>query len=191
MPVWTGVAIAAVAAITTAYGSEQSAHAQSASAKYNSQVQQNDAIIAKQNADYAAKEGEINAAAAQQKTRAEVGGLTANEGASGIDINSDSSSDTRASAAEVGQQNAINIRADAARKAYGYQTGSQQSTEQSNLDNFESDNASKAGDVSAGSSILGGASKISGQYNDYLKNKSPTSDFDTGDMMLYESTGGE
>lgn len=155
------ITVAVVGAIASAYGAAQQAHAQSESGKYNAAVAQNNATIAKQNADYAGAAGEAQAGIQDQKNRAKIGALIANQGASGIDINSPSSIDVQQSAVETGQLDTMTIRADAARKAYGYEIQGSNNEAQAGLDTMQAKNAQEAGDISAVGGVLGAASKSS------------------------------
>lgn len=169
----TTAAVAAVAgAATAAYGAYSSGQASSAAAKYNSQTAANNAAIATQNARFAAEEGEVNVANEQQKTRAELGGILANQGASGVDVNSGSAVDVRSSAAETGELNAINIRANAARQAYGYETQAASDMGQSALDKSQAGNDTTAGYIGAGSTLLTGAGQAGSTYQNYQMNNS-------------------
>lgn len=171
-----GVAVAGAAA--SAYGAMQQAHAQSESGKYNAAVAQNNSTIAKQNADYAGATGEEQAAVQDQKNRAKIGALIANQGASGVDINSPSSIDVQQSAAETGQLDTMTIRADAARKAYGYELQASNNQAQAGLDTMQAKNAQEAGDISAVGGVLGAASKSSA-FTDWASGNSLNSEPDS------------
>lgn len=156
-----------VGAIVSAAGQMQQAHAASQAAKYNAAVAQNNANIATQNAQMANAAGEQKAAMQEQKTRAEVGQITANQAASGIDVNKGSAVDVRSSAAENGELDAITIRSNAAREAYGYQTQSQGYNSQAELDKSSAKNDMTAGEIGAAGSFLGSAGKAGQGYTDY------------------------
>lgn len=148
----------------------------SESAKYNAAIQSNNAQIATQNATFAGQEGAINASAAQQKTRADVGGIKAAQAANNIDVNSGSAVDVRSSAAELGELNAINIRSNAARQAYGYSTQASSDTAQAALDREQSKYDTEAGDIKAATTLIGGYSQgsQSGLFGKYLADNSLT-----------------
>lgn len=139
----------------SAIGGLMQGNAQSAAAK-------NNAIVARERAENKAKEGEMRAEQEMQKTRAEVAGIKANQGASGVDLGSDSSIDVRSSAEELGELNAINIRANAAREAYGYQTESA---------NYlaESKNDKTSGMIGAAGTLLGGIGNTYTNYENYRR----------------------
>lgn len=158
----------------TGVSSIEQGREQAESAKYNSEVQANNATIATQNANLAGAEGAANAAIEQQKTRAQVGGIKAAQAANGVDVNTGSNVDVRSSAAELGELNAITIRSNAAKTAYGYQTQSVSDTAQSQLDQSQSKYAAEAGYVNAGSTLLSSAVKggQSGLWGNYLSSNS-------------------
>lgn len=169
---YVAIASSVAAAGATAYSSSEQGNAASAAAKYNSQVASNNAQIANQNATWAAQAGEAQVGEQTQKTRATVGAITAAQAANGVDVNSGSDVDVRSSASELGELSAINIRSNAARTAYGFQTQSASQTAQSKLDTFEGEQSQLAGEVGAGSSILGGVGNSASIYTKYVGNNS-------------------
>lgn len=157
-----------------ALGAIQQGKAAKASANYNAEVATNNANIAKQNASFAAQEGTANTEAASMQSRAKLGAIVANQGASGVDVNSGSSVDVRSSAADLGELNALTVRSNAARQVYGYQTEGENYQAQAGLDTAQAANAMPAAVVGAGSSLLGGVGSASSAYAGFLKNNSFT-----------------
>lgn len=157
----SGFAIIAtvLAAGVSAYGAVSSANAQSSAAKYQAQVAQNNAQIASQNAAWASQAGETQAAAKEMETRAKIGGIKASQAAAGVDVNSGSAVDVRSSASELGELDAINIRSNAARTAYGYTNQTVSDENQSQLDQYTASNAESAGYINAGATVLGSVGK--------------------------------
>lgn len=157
-----------------ALGSIQQGNAAASSAKYNAQIQENNAKIAQQNSIFASEQGAANAGIEQQKTRAQVGAIKAAQAANGVDVNSGSAIDVRSSAESLGMLNAITIRSNASRHAYGYQTEAASDKAQAALDKQQAKYAKTAGYVGAGTSILGGAAKASesGTWDKYINNSS-------------------
>lgn len=158
--------------LVSAFGSMQQGKAAAQSASYNAEIAANNQKLAQDNATAVQREGEINAAAASQKSRAELGGILANQGASGVDINSGSSIDTRSSAVQNGELSAINIRADAARKAYGYQVEGTNAGIQREIDVSEGKNSMTSGEFKAGSTVLGALTNPSNNWSDYQASQS-------------------
>jgi hypothetical protein len=77
--------------------------------------------IAKANAIYSRDVGEVEAQQAGMKAHADMGEMIAQQGASGIEVNSGSSTRVRESMTEIGQYTQTVIRSSAAKKAYGYE----------------------------------------------------------------------
>lgn len=169
-----GTAASVAGSAVTALGALKQGQAASEAASYQSQISANNAKLAKQNANYASEEGEINAANSEAKTRAAAGAILANQGASGVDVNSGSAVDVRSSAAQVGELNAINIRSDAARQAYGFQTQAASEVGQSAEQKAEAKNDITAGELNAATSFLGGASSASSKYHEFMLGNSLT-----------------
>ncbi len=170
----TATALGAAGLAASALGSVVQGQQASNAANFNAQVQQNNALLASRNAGIVGAEGAANAGIEQQKTRAQVGGIKAAQAANGVDVNSGSAVDVRSSASELGELNAINIRSNAAREAYGFQTQAAGATGQAELDKSQSGHDESAGYVNAGSSLLSGGSKgvESGLWDKWLGSKS-------------------
>lgn len=149
------VASAGAAAVGT-MGAIKAGEAQKEAADYNANVAKTNAAIANQNAVHATQAGEEQAAMREQRTRATIGAIKANQAAGNIDVNSGSAVDVRSSAAALGELDAINIRANAARQAYGYQTQGASFTAQGQQDITAGENAETAGEIGAASTFLGG-----------------------------------
>lgn len=169
----TAVASSALGAGEKAAGAKASAAAQSAAAGYNAQVADQNAQINLQNASLTASEGDVNAATQGQKNRAQIGATLAGQGASGINVNSGSSVNVRASEAAVGQQNVMQIRSDAVRKAYGYQTEAYGDQAQASLDRAAAKNDITAGKINSQADILSGISSVSGGLTNYMQAGGP------------------
>lgn len=144
--------------------------AQSQSDSYNAAVQVNNATIATENATLTAQEGEANVGTQELKNRAEMGSIKASQAANGIDVNSRSAVDVRGTAAEVGTLNALAIRSNAARQAYGFQTQAVSDTAQSKLDTQAAGYASEAGNINAMGTLLSGAASgaQNGLWNGFI-----------------------
>jgi hypothetical protein len=148
--------------------------------------------IADSNASYARTVGEVQAEAAGMKGKADVSSMTAHQAASGIDINSGSSTNVRTSMVELNQYSEATIRANAAKTAYGFEVEAEQDEAQQKLYTYTADTdraqaadtlsaanlaeqaipleqqayglAGKAGDIGATASLLGAAGTVSSQW---------------------------
>lgn len=145
-------------------GAGQGAGANSAYAAYNAQVAANNQLIAQENSRLASAAGNQQATIEGQKTRAAVGGIKAQQAASGIDVNRGSAVDVRSSAAELGELNALTVRSNAARQAYGYDVQAASAGGQAGLDSAMAGNAANAGRINQISSLLAGASSAGSQF---------------------------
>ena len=170
-------ALAGAAASTI--GSIQQGQSAANSAKYNSEIAANNETIANQNANYASAVGEQQAANQEQKNRSKLGAVIANQAASGIDVNSGSATDVQQSTAEVGQLDAMTIRANAAKQAYGYKVDAASSAAQSQLDKYQAKNDSTAGYVNAATVL--GSNVAKGNSNGLFGNYASSKGFDTSD----------
>lgn len=150
--------------ILNAVGSYDSMKAQAANAAYQAQVAANNAAIAKQNEELEVQSGEVQAANQEMKTRSTVGTTLASQGASGVDVNSGSSVAVRSAEAELGMLDALTIRSNEARKAYGYAVAATSDTAESGLLTQESEQASAAAPISALGSFLGSVSSTAGKF---------------------------
>lgn len=141
-----------------------SAGAQASNAAYQAQVAENNAKVADQNAALETQSGEIQATNYGLKTRAKVGATTAQQGASGVDLNTGSSVDVRAGESELGALDALTIRSNAARRAYGYTVAATGDRAQSGLLSTESSQIKEAAPWQAAASLLSTASSAGGKY---------------------------
>lgn len=151
-----------VGAGVQAYGQMQAGRAASAADRYNAGVANANASIQDQNATWAAHEGEAKAGISQQKTRAQVAGIKADQSASGVDVNSSSFQNVRTSAAEIGALDSATIRSNAARQAYGYETEAASSRAESGMYTAKAKSDKRAGNIAAAGTLLGAGSKAGG-----------------------------
>jgi hypothetical protein len=158
------LAMSAAGAASGAAGSIFGGMAQSGMANYQSQIATINAQIAKQNAAYDVAVGETQAQQQGMKIRAQIGATRAQQGASGLDVNSGTNVSVRASEAEIGSYDQSLIRSNASKAAYGDEVISMQDTAQSQLDQMAASNYSTAGYIGAATSILGGAGSFGSKY---------------------------
>jgi hypothetical protein len=144
--------------VLSGFGAIEGGAAGKNAADYQAQVAQMNAGIAKQNASTEMAAGEQSANLSEMKTRAAVGQTKAGQGAAGVDVNSGSFVDTRASEAELGMLDALTTRANSARKAYGYEVEATSQEAQSQLDIMQGKQAEEAGWISGFGSLITGAS---------------------------------
>ena len=156
----------ALGGLTSAVGAIQSGAAQSAAAGYQAQVAANNEKIAQQNAAQATATGAVQVEQQGIKTKAEVGAIKAAQAASNIDVNTGSALDVRSSAAALGELDALTIRSNAEKQAYGYETQATSFAGQQSLAESEASEAEIGAGIGAFGSVLGGATGVG---NTYLK----------------------
>lgn len=161
---YSSLAASGLGAVTSMVGAGQAAGANSAYAAYNAQVAENNRLISEQNSKMASAVGNQQATIEGEKTRATVGAIKAQQAASNIDVNKGSAVDVRSSAAELGELNALTVRSNAARAAYGYDVQASGAAGQAGLDRAMAGNAANAGTTTQISSLLAGASSLGSQY---------------------------
>lgn len=159
-----GMVGSALSGVTGALGAVRSAGATSASAQYQAQVAQNNASIALGQANQATAAGAQEVETQGLKTRAEVGAIKAAQAASNVDVNTGSAVDVRSSAAELGELDALTIRSNAEKQAFGYETAAAGFTGQAALASSQASQAPIAGAISATGSLLSGATGVGNQY---------------------------
>lgn len=169
-----GVALAALPAISavaglagagiSAAGAYEQGQAASESYSYQSQVAANNAKLAQQQGKLDIQSGEIAAVDQGLKTRAKVGSEKAQQGASGIDVNTGSAADVRAGTASMGMLDVSTIRSNAAKKAYADEVQANSDTAQGQLDTFAGEQAETGADIGAAGTLLSGVSTVGGNY---------------------------
>lgn len=150
--------------LLSALGAGQQAGAQAAVFNYQAGIAKMNQRIASQNADYERAVGEVSAQISGMKTRAQVGATTAAQASSGLDVNRGSAVDVRTSETEIGQYNEAVIRANAARKAYGYEVEATQDEAQSKLYQMSAASSKTAGQLGILKSLLSGGTAVADKY---------------------------
>jgi len=126
---------------------------------YQAQVAQNNAIIAKQNADYAMESAHAKTAAVAMK-EAEVGGaIKASQAAGGVDVNTGSNKAVQISQRELGKLDTETEMSKGQLAAYGYRTQAMNYQAQSNLYKAEAPGALAGSVLGAAGSFTGAAAK--------------------------------
>lgn len=156
----------------SALGSLSQSRASAASAGYNAQVAAQNAQIQTQNAQFAGSQGEQEVGAEGAKNKARAAATLAQQGASGVDVNTGSDVSVRESEAKIGMLNALTIRSNAAKQAYGFQTASASQTGESQLLKSQQKSDTTGGYLSAAANVLGGVGNAA-KYSSWLSSTSP------------------
>lgn len=172
-----------------AVGDIATSQSQAAAAGYNAKIAGMNATLATQNAQWTGAEGEQAVGIAGLKSQQQQGAIKTAQAANNVDVNTGSAKEVQKSQAEMSMLNEMNIRSNAARTAYGFETNAVSDTAQANLDRSEASNDKTAGYFGAGASLLGSVGKASA-YTDMMNSKSVFPDA-SADMQSGSSVGAE
>lgn len=148
-------------------GAQQQGEASAASNRYQAQVYRNNQIIAANNAQYATQAGGVRAQTQDFKNRAVQGQIEAQQGASGIDLGSQTSADVRAGAKQVGRLDTESIYNNALLSANQSLAQASSAGAQAGLSDFAAKNAQSAGTMAGLSSLIGSASSFGDKWLRY------------------------
>lgn len=148
----------------SAAGALASGASQQAMYGYQAGVARLNQSVALQNADYANTVGGSEAYKSGLQTAAIVGKQKADQGASGVDVNSGSAAGIRDTTTSLGQLDQSNIRTNAARKAYGFEVEAATKGTEAGADIVAGDEAGKAATLNASSSILSTVGSVSSKW---------------------------
>jgi hypothetical protein len=124
------------------------------------QIAKNNAQIARYNAALAAATGESRGEALGLRSRARIGAIKAGQAGAGLDVNTGSAVDVRASAAALDALDIMNAKAEAARAVYGYGLKASEEETEAKLMKRAGKYALVEGLLGAGQSALSGASSL-------------------------------
>ena len=145
--------------LLSAFGALSSGSASSAAAKYNAAMARNNAAIATQKAGWAGAEGEQAYGLAGLQGRYASGSIKAAQGGNGVDVNSGSALAVQKGQQEMNMLNLSNIRSNAARQAYGYETQAASDLGQANLDEYQAKHDKSAGFTNAATNMFKGVAQ--------------------------------
>ena len=152
--------MAGSSALMTGYSTYSQANAQQQAAKYQSQVNANNAIIAGQQRSAAIQQGQIETENNQLQQAQILGQQKATLAANGVDLSSGSAVDQLATTRFLGAQAINAIQANAARAAWGYQVqaGSEQGQSALSAWQANSNNPLALASFASATSLLNSAS---------------------------------
>lgn len=159
-----GIGSSLAGGILSAFGAEKSGQAQQQMYDYQAQIAKINANIDKQNAEYAITQGEQEAGQYGERAAQQRGEIIARQGASNIAIGSGSNAGVVRSQDLLTRMDLTQLRSNAAKTAYDYETRSTFDTNQATLDVMAGKNAKTAGDIGAASSILGTVGSVSSKW---------------------------
>lgn len=158
------MAAQAAGTVMSAVGAYNTGKANAAAARYQAGVARNNQIIAEQNAKFAEDKGNVEEQAQRQKTAQMIGAERALAGGAGVDVNTGSPLRLQSDTAMMGEMDALTIRNNAARAAWGYRAQGADFGAQAGMFGAQAENATRAGNLAAFSSIVGGASSVADKW---------------------------
>ncbi|MBY3038937.1 hypothetical protein HFO76_22695 [Rhizobium laguerreae] len=154
-----GIALTLGSTLLGAAGTMQQAQATKAASNYNAQVAEMNAKIADRQAKDAIDRGKQDEQQKRLQTAQLQGKQRAAMAANGLDLSFGSPLDTIVDTAKMGEIDALNIRTNAYREAYGYKVEGTNQRASATLDRMRGDAAVKGGYLESMGTILGGAGK--------------------------------
>jgi hypothetical protein len=152
---------------TAAYGQIQQGQAAKSQADYQAAVARNNSIIAEQKAEDAIARGAIEEQQRRELTQQRISKQRASAAARGVEADSGSALALIEDEAGIGELDALTIRQNAAREASGLRYQGQQFSAEGQLLESTGKSARRASTISAGGTLLSGASKVAGKWYDY------------------------
>jgi hypothetical protein len=146
-------------------GASYSAKAKAGQYNYQAGIARVNQSVQEQNAKFAADSGEIEGVQTGMKHKALLGKIVAQQGASGIDVNSGTNLDVYAGAQTIARMDQANVARNAMQKTRAYQSAAWSEGEQANMYDIAAKNAKKEGKIGILSSIVGGASSVSSKWS--------------------------
>lgn len=153
---WAGTAAGSIGDLVEGFGAGRASD-------FQAQIARNNAQIARMNAAAAGEAGDVAAFNSMLRTRDIVGRTKTAQAASGIDVNSGSAVDVQASERMLGMMDALTIRANAARAAYGYEAEAMSESARAGLLKRRGKMSRLRGLMDASGTFLGGASSVDRQ----------------------------
>jgi len=159
-----GIGATVLGGAVNAFGSWFGGQTKGAMYDYQAGIAQMNAAVDRQNAQYAMYSGEVKAQQSGMKSRFQIGQARADQGASGLDVNSGSATQVREGMFKVAQQDQSIIRSNAAKIAYGYEVDAAAKDAEATLDQYAAKTSRTAGMISAVGSLLGTAGSVASKW---------------------------
>lgn len=159
-----GLGATVAGGLLSAFGAEKEGAAAQQAYNYRAQVAKINADINRQNAAWARTKGEKEAVQYGMKAAQIRGQIKAQQGASGLDVNTGSAKEVQRSQEIIKDMDLSMIRENAAKIAYDYETKAYMDENQAKLDVMSGENAKDAGNIKALGSIIGTASTVSSKW---------------------------
>ena len=167
MPGW-GTAIGAVAGgLLGAFSAKSSSNSKAKELQYKAGIARINAQIARQNADWTRRAGEVGAQQKGMEGRFRLGQTKVIQSGKGLDVNTGSNAAVQEAEHEISQYDQSMIRSNAAHRAYGFETEAVGKEAEAGLLDMGVESVNTAGNYAAASSILGGATSVADKWMQY------------------------
>lgn len=162
-----GMVASGLSAVGGAVGSVMQGRQQAGQANYQAAVARNNAILADRNAKLAIQAGDVKEQAKRRETAGLIGAQRAAYAAHGVDVNVGSPVDIQSDTAMLGELDALTIRNNAQREAYGYKIQGDSAGAEAGLFGQQAQGDMLAGWVGSVGSLIGGASSVGDKWLTY------------------------
>ena len=162
-----GLALSAAGTATSVIGGMQQSGAASAAARYQAQVADNNAKIAAWQADDATKRGLVAEDKRNTLTSLQVSQQRAALGSGGSEVGAGTNVDIMGDTKAAGAFDALTIRSNAEREAYGYKVAGTSAEANARLQRQKADSADSSVWIGAGANLLSGASSVADKWASY------------------------
>lgn len=152
-----GGGLSAVSSIFGGQNKSKMLQYQAGLARVNQQIQT-------QNAEYERNVGEVKAQQSGMASRFQAGNILTTQAASGINVNSGSNKAVQGSQADLAVHDQDVIRANAAKRAFGYDVEATQEGAKASMYDVGAGEAKTEGNIKAAGSILGTASSVADKW---------------------------
>lgn len=150
--------------VFSSFGAGKAGAAQASQDQYQAAVANLRSQIDQQNAEYAMQEGELQAQQYGLQAGQRMGAIKAAQASSGLDVNSGSAKQVQTSQQTVTNIDLDTIRSNAAKTAYNFDVQSTFDKAQAGIYTMAGEQASMAGMINIGSTMLGTAGSVSAKW---------------------------
>ncbi len=152
-------------------GQQRQAGAVDAQGKYEAMIDRQNAGLADQQAADAIQRGQIEEGRQRLGTKQEIGATRASIAGQGVDVGSGSALDVQGSEAGLGEMDALTIRNNAAREAWGYNTQAAQDRQAALMSEFSGKQAAAGLRSQSYSTLITGGLNTYGMFSKYASDK--------------------
>lgn len=150
--------------VTKAVGSILGGESKSSMYKYQAGMARANAEIARRNAEYSRTVGEREAQRVGMKSRFEAGNIISAQSGRGLVVGEGSAGRVVQSQGDIGRHDQSTVRANAMRRAYGYDVEAANKEAEANMYGKSAQRSKLASYIEAGGSILGSAASVSSKW---------------------------